>query len=94
MKLGVVRFENPKKLTREIEVQVGKNIQNYRLQRGFTQRDVARSLGVTYQQIQKYENATNRISASRLLLLSKILRVSLMKLFEGKEEKLISTPSS
>jgi transcriptional regulator with XRE-family HTH domain len=48
-----------------------------------TQMQVADALGLTYQQVQKYEKGTNRISASRLQRLSHILHVPVSFFFEG-----------
>lgn len=45
---------------------IGKNVKYYRELSGFTQKDLADQLGITYQQIQKYENGRDRISAVRL----------------------------
>lgn len=50
----------------EIDVQIGERIAILRTRQGMTQKDLARHLGVTFQQFQKYETAANRISASRL----------------------------
>jgi transcriptional regulator with XRE-family HTH domain len=48
-----------------------------------TQDEVAKALGLTFQQVQKYENGVNRISASRLQCLCKILSVPVSFFFDG-----------
>jgi transcriptional regulator with XRE-family HTH domain len=54
---------------------IAKNIRRFRLARGLSQRALAASVGVTFQQVQKYENASNRISASRLFAIADALGV-------------------
>ena len=51
---------------------VGKNIRYLRKQKKLTQTDIAKTIQVSFQQVQKYERGTNRIGSSRLFLLSKI----------------------
>jgi len=50
---------------------------------GFSQETLARALGITFQQIQKYERGTNRIFASRLFHLARVLRVPVAYFFQG-----------
>jgi transcriptional regulator with XRE-family HTH domain len=50
---------------------------------GFSQETLARALGITFQQIQKYERGTNRIFASRLFHLARVLRVPVSYFFQG-----------
>ncbi|MBD0392114.1 helix-turn-helix transcriptional regulator [Wolbachia endosymbiont of Pentalonia nigronervosa] len=45
-----------------IDAIIGKKIRQFRLTRGFTQSELAEKIGISYQQIQKYENGTNHIS--------------------------------
>jgi transcriptional regulator with XRE-family HTH domain len=54
----------------------------------FTQAQLADALGLTFQQVQKYEKGTNRISASRLHQLSHILHVPVPFFFEGAPREL------
>ena len=53
-----------------IDVHVGHRIRNLRLDKQLTQEDLGDLVGVSYQQIQKYETGSNRVSASRLFLLA------------------------
>jgi transcriptional regulator with XRE-family HTH domain len=66
-----------------VDTLVGRNIRICRLQRGLTQTALGDHLGVTFQQIQKYENGANRVGASRLSQLAGALGVSLNALFDG-----------
>jgi transcriptional regulator with XRE-family HTH domain len=54
-----------------------------RLMLGVSQTDLANAVGVTFQQVQKYEKGTNRISASRLQQMSSVLQVPIPFFFEG-----------
>jgi transcriptional regulator with XRE-family HTH domain len=54
-----------------------------RLMLNMSQSDIAEALGLTFQQVQKYEKGTNRISASRLQHLCRILQVPVAFFFEG-----------
>lgn len=72
----------PRAKARALDVLVGRNIQKYRVKRKLTQRELAERLGITFQQIQKYENATNRVSAPRLYLLASALGIPLLIFFE------------
>jgi transcriptional regulator with XRE-family HTH domain len=62
---------------------VGRNIRVLRLAKGLSQTELADELGVTFQQVQKYEKGTNRIGASRLQQISHILQVPVAFFFEG-----------
>ena len=50
-----------------------------------TQKSVAEQLGISVQQLQKYENGQNKVSASKLIELSKILQLNIATLFQGYE---------
>jgi transcriptional regulator with XRE-family HTH domain len=58
-----------------IDVHVGKRVRMRRLFLGMNQETLANALGLTFQQVQKYEGGANRVSASRLSEMSKILGV-------------------
>lgn len=70
-----------------VDVHVGKQLALARHAQGYTQTEVARMLGLTFQQIQKYEKGTNRMSASVLWTLSEKMNVSVGYFFEGLEGK-------
>ena len=62
---------------------VGSRVRMRRLMLNLSQTRLANALGLTFQQVQKYEKGTNRISASRLLHMSQILQVPITFFFEG-----------
>ena len=64
-----------KKTPNPIDVFVGSRVRLRRLMVGMSQEALADRLGVTFQQVQKYEKGTNRISASRLQAISDVFRV-------------------
>ncbi|MBX4866482.1 MULTISPECIES: helix-turn-helix domain-containing protein [Rhizobium] len=66
-----------------IDVYVGNRVRVRRKTLGMTQHGLAELLGITFQQIQKYEKGTNRIGASRLQRISEILRVPVGFFFEN-----------
>jgi transcriptional regulator with XRE-family HTH domain len=65
---------------------VGRNIRIYRLQKGLTQTQLADELGLTFQQVQKYEKGTNRVGSGRLLKIATFLAVPVTALFKGSDE--------
>ena len=72
--------------TRGADREIGARIRRRRRGLGLTQQDLANSAGVSYQQIQKYERGTNRVSASRLYLISTALRTRPLLFFENLGE--------
>ncbi|MBI2234153.1 MAG: helix-turn-helix transcriptional regulator [Micavibrio aeruginosavorus] len=70
-----------------IDIHVGARIRLRRSVLGLSQDNLAEALGITFQQIQKYERGTNRVSASRLYQLSQLLDVAPNFFFEGFNEK-------
>ncbi len=65
-----------------VDVHVGARVQQRRVLLGLTQTDLGDAAGLSYQQVQKYERGTNRIGASRLCELSRVLDVSIEYFFE------------
>lgn len=72
-----------KKVPRPMDVYVGLRIRMRRQMLELSQSNVADKLGLTFQQVQKYEKGTNRVGASRLQELSNILEVPPSFFFEG-----------
>ena len=70
-----------------VDVHVGSRVRLRRTLLGMSQTDIADALGLTFQQVQKYEKGTNRISASRLYQLSLIFGVPVESFFEEIEEE-------
>ena len=73
-------------MTNPIDVIVGANLRNRRVLAGMSQEQLGGSVGLTFQQIQKYEKGLNRISASRLVELASSLKCELLDLFVGVSE--------
>ena len=71
----------------EADVEIGSKLKKLRTLKGISQTAIADQLDLTFQQLQKYERGTNRISAVNLHKLSKILEVPMTAFFE--EEKAI-----
>lgn len=63
------------RLPQEIDQHVGRRIREGRLQKGLSQEKLAAALGLSFQQVQKYENGKNRISAGRLSQVAHIFEV-------------------
>jgi transcriptional regulator with XRE-family HTH domain len=69
-----------------VDKHVGQQIRIRRIQSNVTQSDLARSIGVSFQQVQKYENGKNRVSASTLYLMARSLNTPVSHFFEGLPE--------
>ncbi len=67
----------------EVDVHVGKRIRQRRWLIGMTQQALAESVGIKFQQIQKYETGANRVSASRLWDIAEVVGVPVSFFFEG-----------
>src|SRR6202034_2118726 len=66
-----------------VDETVGARIRILRKRRKMSQSELGKALGVTFQQVQKYENGKNRVSASRLHLVATTLDVPIAELFGG-----------
>ena len=66
-----------------VDIYVGARLRMRRVMLGMSQSRLGELLGVTFQQIQKYEKGTNRISASRLKMAAEVLQVSVDYFYEG-----------
>lgn len=71
-----------------VDMQVARNIRALREKSDLSQEKVGKMLGLSFQQVQKYENGKNRVSAGRLAQLASIYEVSISDLFEGVQEDL------
>jgi transcriptional regulator with XRE-family HTH domain len=71
------------KVTNPVDKYVGGRVRMRRLMLGMSQGKLADKLGITYQQVQKYEKGANRISASRLPQICSILQVPVPFFFDG-----------
>ncbi|MBL4588949.1 MAG: helix-turn-helix transcriptional regulator [Alphaproteobacteria bacterium] len=64
---SVSKIEYDEAYTRQLDIHIGSLIKRLRIKAGITQSTLSKGTGVSLPQIQKYENATNRVSASRLI---------------------------
>ena len=67
----------------EIDVHVGQKVRQFRTLSGWSQTRLGDELGLTFQQVQKYERGTNRISAGRIWVLAEMFGVQPNSFFEG-----------
>jgi transcriptional regulator with XRE-family HTH domain len=78
----------------KIDKLVGRNTRLHRLAAEFTQEELGEKLGVTFQQVQKYEKGTNRVGSGRLYEIAEILDVPLKSFFDGETQQNDSRNSS
>ncbi|MBM3466226.1 MAG: helix-turn-helix transcriptional regulator [Alphaproteobacteria bacterium] len=69
----------------EIDKFIGNKIYSLRLAKGLSRQQLSKVIGVTHQQLQKYEKGNNRISVGRLVLISKALDKNISYFYEGLE---------
>ena len=65
------------------DIEVGRRVRAFRLEKGLSQEKLGDQLGLTFQQVQKYEKGTNRIGAGRLQRIAEILDVPVTSFFES-----------
>jgi transcriptional regulator with XRE-family HTH domain len=75
-----------------VDVYVGKRLRKQRVLMRMSQEQLARAVGVTFQQIQKYERGANRISASRLYDIAKVLGVPINFFFDHIDDEIEGRP--
>ena len=68
-----------------VDIEVGHRIRIERLARGLSQTALATQLGVTFQQVQKYEKGVNRVGAGRLTKIAEVLGIEVSTFFGGKD---------
>jgi transcriptional regulator with XRE-family HTH domain len=87
MRVRSARFQEcvlvPKKQTNPVDMQVGNRVRIRRMLIGMSQERLGELLGLTFQQVQKYEKGVNRIGAGRLFDVSRILGVPIDYFYEG-----------
>jgi transcriptional regulator with XRE-family HTH domain len=74
-------FEMSSKQQDPLDIEVGRRVRALRLEKGMSQEKLGNQLALTFQQIQKYENGTNRIGSGRLQRIAQILGVSVSALY-------------
>jgi transcriptional regulator with XRE-family HTH domain len=73
-----------------VDIYVGSRVKMQRIVAGFSQEHLAALIGVTFQQVQKYEKGINRIGASRLQLIAQVLGAPIGFFFKQDEDQLDS----
>jgi len=76
-----------------VDKYVGSRVRMRRIMLGMSQEKLGDALGLTFQQVQKYEKGTNRVGASRLQQISEILQVPVSFLFEGGPSGVVTSGS-
>jgi transcriptional regulator with XRE-family HTH domain len=79
---------------RPIDVHVGSRIRLRRTLLGLSQERLGEALGLTFQQVQKYESGATRVSASRLFDLSRVLDVPIGFFFDNVPDVVLSRPET
>jgi len=74
------------------DIHVGQSIRAHRLMAGMSQSELGDRLGISFQQVQKYEKGVNRISAGRLLQLATIFRVPVATFYEANADISVARP--
>jgi len=72
-----------------IDIHIGSRIKKQRRNCGLTQKELSNCIGITFQQLQKYEKAESRISASRMWYISRALNVPIDFFYEDMNENLV-----
>ncbi len=76
-----------KKAPEPVDRLVGQNIRIFRKAKGLSQTALGDGLGVTFQQIQKYENGVNRVGSGRLAKIAQVLDVPVSRFFHNRTTK-------
>jgi transcriptional regulator with XRE-family HTH domain len=77
----------------DIDARIGSKVRAQRTLLGMSQSQLASRVGITFQQIQKYENGANRMGASRLYAIARVLGVSPGHFFEGLAPGAVQGPT-
>jgi transcriptional regulator with XRE-family HTH domain len=72
-------------LAQEVDLQVGHRIREARIAKGLSQEELGAIVGLSYQQLQKYERGANRVSVSTLVQLAKVLELRPSTFLDGLE---------
>ena len=83
-----------KKVSKPVDVYVGARVRARRLELGISQEKLANAIGLTFQQVQKYEKGSNRISSSRLVQLANALEAPPTFFFDGAPGQMKTTNKS
>ena len=75
------------KRAQKIDKIIGRNIRIHRLAKKMSQTELGDQLGVSFQQVQKYENGANRVGSGRLYQIAAVLGLHVSTLFKGGENR-------
>lgn len=78
------------RVTNHLDAEIGRRLRQARLVENLTQDGLAQKLNISFQQVQKYENGSNRVSSSRLWSISRVLGLPITYFYEGLDESEIS----
>jgi transcriptional regulator with XRE-family HTH domain len=81
-------------MAKEFRKSVGETIKKYRLAVNMSQMDLAEKIGISYQQLQKYEKGINNISISRLKQIAEVLKIPISSLLEVQEPEKVAEETS
>jgi transcriptional regulator with XRE-family HTH domain len=86
----------PKHSSADVDALVGERVRSRRLQAKMSQAKLGEAIGVTFQQVQKYEKGTNRIGSGRLFKIAEVLQCDVTEFYETvrKDPTITSTPFS
>jgi len=74
------------RVTNHLDSEIGLRLRQARLIENLTQSGLADKLDISFQQVQKYENGTNRISSSRLWAISRVLGLPITYFYDGLDD--------
>jgi transcriptional regulator with XRE-family HTH domain len=79
----VLNKSSSREITKSIDAYIGGRVRRRRVELGLSQTALADQLNLTFQQVQKYEKGTNRVSGSRMVQMANALDVSTSYFFDG-----------
>ena len=74
------------RVTNHLDTEIGQRLRQARLVENLTQDGLAQKLGISFQQVQKYENGTNRVSSSRLWTVSRVLGLPITYFYDNLDD--------
>jgi len=77
-------------LTIITDKEIGRRVKKRRTELGISQKGLAEALSVTYQQVQRYENGTNRLNVEKIQLIARALSLPVSYFFESDETRIIA----
>jgi transcriptional regulator with XRE-family HTH domain len=86
----------PKNTSTDVDALVGERVRSRRLQAKMSQAKLGEAIGVTFQQIQKYEKGANRIGSGRLFKIAEVLQCDITEFYDSvrNDPTITSTPFS